>query len=1029
MRREAFGPLAALSDADLARALVGIGASGFRVSGTASIDRLVERYPREFRWRPQRNEAPILDFTVSVSELQRYASRATKLKFDAEALARWRALHAGPTIPRTRYCLDLKGMVNVPDLQLDLDWLTALLGQDSVNPASVFAAWPPEPLSLEWDWPLRVGIAPGPSAATFRELVERCVYKELFIVVDVGAADSQCDVLMISSGLRDGMRSAVELASVRASVVLVLGGLEMPWTQASPWLAGVRRQFHAGAVGVCLVPSVERGTWFQGLVEELSHNVSIDRALFLASSVESRQRQSWRYPEAANSQAKLSPPLLLGDRDFLDRTPLAETAKRIGIAASRATDVNVPVPGQWNNQRYRSLTVQMRSSGAAVASMADDLSWHQESGDATALKQFRGSVEAITGAALVVPSIVVGPAATRAMVRSSRGPTPTGGSAQDIVDTLVTVPTRGGNAAPTPRVSATRGTRIKATPPSDVGVAVKAVKELQWAVQRRVQLDVYRTGDNARQAEVEPSTSYMASVFIGAGRQATVQADTVLDERRLLPSSTGHQVRMVFTPLWKGPDGTIPAAQVQEVHLPATGSSGKAQFHFNSPEVLAEFRARLVLLNQYRVLQTLLLHCPLDSAHEGSKLVLMEENIVSADYGDTTVAPPFEAALIVNDSPHGVTGLTTIAGGSAQFFEPAGFDKLLKDIRDDLASMNAPEVPEGQPDEVIIGLDDERVHDLLYRLALRGSAIAKELKRQPLLGAFLSAPRLQVIDAVSGAFFPIELVYDGKPPAEGAKRCEHSIAALNKQSVHDECPNRASSDHICPAAFWGFSRCIERQPSSGQLGYGFAQPSQTGNALRPLKNVLFGASRKVRQVDIVPPNGIEALFTDAGMGFGQAMTWTDWTRKIGTEAPSMLVLLPHSLNAAGAADLPALEIGGTEMPSVRMDDSFVHGSGDERPIVLLLGCSTALPDIPFLSFVREFRFNGAAVTVGTLATIRGRQTVEFVREFLAQLKDVAQQGLTFDEAILRVKRRMLAKGDPFVLSLVAYGDTGWRVRI
>jgi len=543
-----------------------------------------------------------------------------------------------------------------------------------------------------------------------------------------------------------------------------------------------------------------------------------------------------------------------------------------------------------------------------------------------------------------------------------------------------------------------------------------------------VQLDVFRSGDSARQAKVEASTLYSAAVFIGAGRQAAVRADTPLDERLLAPSSTGHQIRMVFTPMWKGAEGEIPSAQVQAVHLPPSGNSGKVQFHFTTPENLADFRARLVLLNQYRVLQTLLLHSAAEEATPSRGLVLTEENIVSADYGDTTVAPQFEAALIVNDSPQGVTGLTTIAGGSAQFFEPAGFDKLLQAIRDDLASLNAPEVAEGEPDEVIVGLDDQRVHDLLYRLALRGAAIAKELKRQPLLGAFLGAPRLQVVDAVSGAFFPVELIYDGKPPSEGAKRCEHSIAALDKQSVHDECPNRASSDHICPAAFWGFSRCIERQPSNGQLGYGFAQPSQAGNALRPMRKVLFGASRKVRQVDIAPPTGMESVFAGAGMGFGQAKTWADWTTKIGSDMPSMLVLLPHSLNSAGAADLPALEIGGTEMPSVRMDETFVHGSGDERPVVLLLGCSTVLPDIPFLSFVREFRFNGAAVTVGTLATIRGRQTVEFVREFIAQLKDVAQQELTFDEAILRVKRRMLAKGDPFVLSLVAYGDTGWRVR-
>lgn len=69
------------------------------------------------------------------------------------------------------------------------------------------------------------------------------------------------------------------------------------------------------------------------------------------------------------------------------------------------------------------------------------------------------------------------------------------------------------------------------------------------------------------------------------------------------------------------------------------------------------------------------------------------------------------------------------------------------------------------------------------------------------------------------------------------------------------------------------------------------------------------------------------------------------------------------------------------------------------------------------------------MTVGTLATIRGRQTVEFVKEFLEQLRQVAEKELTFDEAILRVKRAMLARGNPFVLSLVAYGDTGWHVRM
>lgn len=1026
MRREAFGPLAALNDADLARALVAICASSFRLTEPMSIDGLIRRYPQAFNWHEQRTgEPPFLYFTLPVVALQRYVIRVERLKNAAEALQQWQMLFKGASPPPTRYCLDLSGLRNNPDRQIDLDWLIALLGNESVHPVSVFAAWPSEPMSLEWEWPLRIGIAPGPSAKIFRELLaQRYFYRGMITVVDVELVQARCDVLMFPSSLRDAMRSALGLSSVRASAVLVLGGIDVQWVQANPWLSGLRRQFHSGVVGTCFVPSIERGPWFEAFLEELCRNMTVDHALFQAPFVQSRNEQRWSNRETEDYivPKNITIPLILADRDFLESTRVAETGKRIGAAAAIAAGKAILIQGVRDWKAPEPSNARFVVGRAPPQRIPDSL----PSGDAKALTGFRRAVEAVTRTTLVLPNIVVGFAARPAMVRSP--PITVGDfeppSSEDDFPSLgdeVRV-RKAGITVPGPPH------RITPMPSDDVPVpmASSARSQRPFAEKRRVQLDVFRAGDNTRQSEVEALTPYRILVFIGVGKQGGVRADTVLNERLLPPSSVGHQIRIVFTPLWKGPEEVIPPAQVQEVHLPATGTSGRAQFHFTTPKDLTDFRARLVLLNQYRVLQTLLLSCPQESLRPTGMLILTEENIVSADYGDTTVAPPFEAALIVNDGPLGGIGLTAIAGGGAQFFEPAGFDKVLKMIRDDLGSLNA---PDEESEEIIIGLDDQRVHELMYRLALRGAALAKELKRQPQLGAFLNAPRLQVIDAVSGAFFPVELVYEGKAPVEGAKRCEWSIDALDKQSVHEDCPNRASNAHICPAAFWGFSKCIERQPSNGQQGYGFAQPAQSNNALRPFKSVLFAASRKVRQMDIVPPGGLESVFTEAGMGFGQAKTWLDWTSKIEDNAPSMLVLLPHSLNSAAAADLPALEIGGTEMPSVRIDDSFVHGGGDERPIVLLLGCSTALPDIPFLSFVREFRFNGAAVTVGTLATIRGRQTVEFVKEFLKQLKKVAEEGLTFDEAMLRVKRQMLAKGNPFVLSLVAYGDTGWRIRI
>ena len=102
MRREAFGPLAALNDADLARALVAIGVRNLRLADGASIERLTEQYPQDFRWLPERNSRRVLDFTVSVAALQNYASRAGRLKVDPVPLAQWERLHQGSAPPATR---------------------------------------------------------------------------------------------------------------------------------------------------------------------------------------------------------------------------------------------------------------------------------------------------------------------------------------------------------------------------------------------------------------------------------------------------------------------------------------------------------------------------------------------------------------------------------------------------------------------------------------------------------------------------------------------------------------------------------------------------------------------------------------------------------------------------------------------------------------------------------------------------------------------------------------------------------------
>ncbi len=314
-------------------------------------------------------------------------------------------------------------------------------------------------------------------------------------------------------------------------------------------------------------------------------------------------------------------------------------------------------------------------------------------------------------------------------------------------------------------------------------------------------------------------------------------------------------------------------------------------------------------------------------------------------------------------------------------------------------------------------------------LAAYGAELTRKLKNQPQMSAVLGVRRLQVVDARQGAYLPVEFFYDGKAPLPGAKRCENSVAALENLEVHAECVHNRDANFFCPAAFWGFSRCLERQPFGGRGVTVFRQPQPGANTLRPLEKALLAASQKVHKEDLDPPTGIESVLSDAAAAVARAGSWQDWQSKVASESPSLLVLLPHSLDSPEFPGMPALEISGTHLSSANVESDFVTPSPERTPVVLLLGCSTALPDVPFLNFVGQFKDSGAALVIGTIATIRGRQVGAFVRALLTELRNAAAAGGgTFDEVFLRVKQRLLASGDPFVLSLMSYGDTGWHIQ-
>lgn len=985
MNRDAFGALGALlSDADLARALAALGAF-YPLDDVGDVAPRMAGDPG-FAQRMTAEHGRLVEVPVRMVALAMYArhQRAWEVAHGAPlawdpALAQWQAVAATADHVRLRIEDD-------PDNHALLDpaWLAQLMGTPGLDAYGCYVEHSAAAVDATWEWPLRIGVA---RTADAPEVLARLRAGRFNALYDVQVVDGgRVDLLLLPASLSEAMQA--DLGGVRASVALVLGGTDATFAATEVALGALRERVGAAAVAIAHVPAVERRAWLTAVVAELAHNATLDVALLRAARGVVRNR--FREPDGdAFFDGELTPPWLFADRAFIDRAVLAETARRMGgvVASLPARATQVAFDRSFSGVALPAAAdTPLGDVGDVVAREAGRIAWHHETGDATVLADFRRRIEDATGAALQLPPLVL--------------------RAADAV-----LP------PPLPRIMRTA---TRALPPPFATRSTPPTRFVQVATR-------VAGGDGAwlpTAAQVGAGERCALDTFIGAARDGMLVAGAGLDESTLPPSTTGHPLTLAFTPLWHDDTGAIPPAQTAQVHLPTLGDSEHATFHFVAPATLADLRARIVVLFGLRVLQTLILDVPNDTPGVRATLRLEPENRVARDFGERTQAPAFEGALIANDNPAGTPGITGITGDGVAFIEPVGLDAMVEQIRKELAVLNQ---GEDTPDDIVHGLDDPRVDTLLRNLAARGAWFTKQLKAQPSFAPLLGAARLQVVDARRGAYLPVEFFYDGKAPLPTAARCPHAVAALEDASVHDTCPHAKDAAFHCPAAFWGFSRCIERQPVGGQGMTIFRQPTPGANTLRPLAKALLAASRRVRPQDLDPPAGIEAVLGTAAAGVARAQSWTEWQQKIASEAPSLLVMLPHSLDSPDFPGIPALEINGTNLASVNLDREFVAADPAGAPVVLLLGCSTALPRIPFLNFVGEFKDNGAAVVIGTIALIRGRQTGAFVGALLGELRAAATAGGTFDEVLLRVKRRLLAGGDPFVLSLMAYGDTGWRI--
>lgn len=1003
MRFEAFGAMAAaLPERDLSKVilLAGLTGSGLlaHLRGRLSKAQWLKQTAKAITGAPADRYSSAIHLQVSLQKVQNLV-RATSAS--PALLNRLRDIL--PTLwddslgfPHAHYRVSLTRPVR----GLDLQWLTHILVKNEIGVETVVTESRPG-AELFWEWPLRIGVLPTPAGVALYDNLEHGRYRELYDLRMVSANAMEFDFLLLNGSLAE----MVMPLGLWVGALLVLGSAETDHESATKALRShLYPRVRTGMAALCFVPSEERVPWLMTVIRELSHNAMLDTALFKARLAAERQSEG-----GSAGIGDLQAPLVFTSERFMQGARIAEAARRIGMAmqAHERADLEVTLD---SSPRVSGLTTRRgKDVGNQILNEVPGYEWASERGDALYLARMRRQFEAQVGPIQSMPLAGAG----------MRGPVGHHAQVHRPVPKMASLD-RPENFA------------IAKRPTDDqvVESAMAADFELMAAApaptveDRHVQCDVIQGGPAGESIkQLRPNENYRALIHIGPLRdKALIVADQKVDESLLPPSEQGHDLHIVFCPLSAGsPDEPVPPL-MRQVHLPKVGDSDTAEFHFASGSEPDKFRARVIILHRNRIIQTLLLRPPAP----GQDLDLETENLVTPFPELSEIGAAADLAFVINDNPAGVPGITTIASGAASFIEPAGLAHSIATMEKLLSAMNVGAV--GTETK----LDDKEMVSLMVDLANHGAAILREIRSQMEIAPYQKAARVQVVEAVAKAYLPVEFFYSGKAPASNASLCPNAVSALQTGDplTHQTCAHAKDPAYVCPAAFWGFSKCIERHPFGLTTSHLFSVPQPGMEALEPFKTAVVAASKRVDAADMTGPTGMVTGLRKIANTLRSAKSWKDWQKRVSdAPTPTLLVLLPHSANSPDVTDMPALEIADSWLESSRLDEDYVHpeGSVGPGPIVLLLGCSTALTDIAFLNFVREFKRSGASVVLGTLATIHGKQASSFAMRLLTEMKKQGN-GKRFDEMLLKVKQQMLADGEPFVLSLAAYGHSSWLIK-
>ena len=982
-----------LKSDDFAKALAAVGvfqASIDRWPSSLSVDHL-----RATLQKATAQSEGILPWQLNVvapGELDQLEPANTALLF-ADAWDRFTESHTGPMVFELH--LDRLG---------DYFWIADKLLSPAVKTLNKFeAAWVPKiartalyvradkpETVVGWNWPLRLGFMTDDASKRLRQQLEKgfktTSLKNLVAFVELGKESDDCDLLLFPQNIRGVLSELLKVKwRPRADCVLVLGGGQGLSGRLTALVQAVRTEARTSGVGLLSVTEDQRVFWLKDLIAQLSHDNSLERALFVVEQ-----------------EPSAPPPLLVCSRSLIELTLVSRTATRLSRQLNRTLVESI----RARPPRVAGAGPLIKPGAEPSASALEDLLM-RESGRRSAKK--KGGHEDWHG---VGPGAVFG--SRPAVKLTARA------KVAQISNELTRISSyiqESGGATDVVNIRRAAETLTKKIP--------------RKHEDRRIQAQVfdYPANKQTRRA-LKPVTAYAVDVRIGPPDAKWESAEKVLPMDQLPPSEKGHDLTVVFTE-----PKVSPEPQVGKLFLPPHGPTAPCRFYLHTADSLETVSARITVLHRNRVIQTAILEAPVTASRtpKNAKIKIRIEARVVPNINDLRERQTFDTALVLNHASNGQAYATGMSGERAVMFslDEGGLKQTIQALNDELTNIA------DDPESFSKDIADEATTSLLKTLAIHGRLLYKTLfvyrpENEWIVGK--DKKRIQIVSTRLESNLPLEFLYDYEAPNANAKLCPYVKKSLLKGECDKACGGPKKKQNIvCPLGFWGLNRVIERYAYDGMRNlqgntYALQAASTTKREpLQVLDRALFAASGEVDKAKKGTISGLEKLLKEKAKQADYVTSWSQWVAKAKTN-PTLLLLLSHTEVDPG--NLEALEIA--KLPRLRVvdiDEKHVRKPHTKaKPIVMLIGCKTNAPDNALHSFVPAFS-RYSAIVLSTGSTVLALQAAQVAAELVRALSALPKnKETTFGDVMLDIRRKLLAKGLPMVLCLSAYGDTDWKLK-